>query len=167
MAGLLTVTACTIAHRAGHAAAQNTGDNARSVHRISVLLATPVPVAAALAAPDEKLDGDLKKLQGKWIAKGDNGDSTYTFEGRKLKLVAPNRTYEMTITLDPNAKPEKTIDLKIDSGPDDAKGNTSKGIYKFVGDDKFIFCFSPMGERPEKYEQMGYEQIVTELTREK
>jgi uncharacterized protein (TIGR03067 family) len=73
----------------------------------------------------------------------------------------------MTVTLDPDAKPEKTIDFKIDEGPEDAKGKTSKGIYKLVGDNKFIFCFSPMGDRPAKFEQEGYEKILTEATRVK
>ena len=73
----------------------------------------------------------------------------------------------MTLTLDATAKPEKTIDFKIDEAPDDAKGKTSKGIYKWDGNDKFIFCFRPEGDRPDKYEQVGYEQIVTELTRVK
>ena len=42
-----------------------------------------------------------------------------------------------------------------------------KGIYKFDGDDKFIFCFRPEGDRPDKYEQIGFEQIVSELKRVK
>jgi hypothetical protein len=29
------------------------------------------------------------------------------------------------------------------------------------------FCFRPEGDRPTKYEMVGYEQIVTELTRVK
>ena len=73
----------------------------------------------------------------------------------------------MTVTLDAKAKPEKSIDFKIDEGPDDAKGKTCKGIYKFGGDDKFTFCFRPEGDRPDKYEQVGYEQILTELKRVK
>ena len=100
-------------------------------------------------------------------AVGDGGKVTYTFKGNKLKIEAPSRTYEMTVTLDATAKPEKTIDFKIDEAPDDAKGKTCKGIYKFDGNDKFMFCFRPKGDRPTKYEQIGYEQIVTELTKVK
>jgi uncharacterized protein (TIGR03067 family) len=128
--------------------------------------------ASARGAEDSKEKakdgGDLKKLEGKWTAPSGQGDKvTYTFKKDKVKIEAPSRTYEMTITLDASAKPDKTIDFKIDEGPDDAKGKTSKGIYKFDGDDKFIFCFCPEGDRPTKYEQVGYEQIVTELTRVK
>ena len=92
---------------------------------------------------------------------------TYSFKGTKLKVEAPSRTYEMTITLDATAKPEKTIDFRIDEGPDDARAKTCKGIYKFDGNDKFIFCFRPEGDRPDKYEQIGYEQILSELKRAK
>jgi uncharacterized protein (TIGR03067 family) len=120
-------------------------------------------------AAEDKDGGDLKKLEGKWTTpSGQGGDPvTYTFKGNKLKVEAPSRTYEMTVTLDATAKPEKSIDFKIDEGPDDAKGKTCKGICKFDGSDKFIFCFRPQGDRPEKYEQEGYEQIVTELKRSK
>ena len=125
-------------------------------------------VGASVRGADDKESGDLKKLEGKWTAKsGDGGKVTYSFKGKKLKIEAPSREYEMTVMLDATAKPEKTIDFKIDEAPDDAKGKTSKGIYKFDSNDKFIFCFRPEGDRPDKYEQIGYEQIVTELTRVK
>jgi uncharacterized protein (TIGR03067 family) len=128
-----------------------------------------VASASVRGAEDKDKDGgDLKKLEGKWTApSGDGGKVTYIFKGKKLKIEASSRTYEMTITLDATAKPDKTVDFKIEEAPDDAKGKTSKGIYKFDGDDKMIFCFCPEGDRPTKYEQIGYEQILTELTRVK
>ena len=132
------------------------------------LAALIVPVAGLRAADDkDKVEGDLKKLQGKWSAPSGNGEKVkYTVEGKKLKVVAPSRTYEMTLTLDADAKPDKTIDFKIVEGPEDSEGKTSKGIYKFDGD-KFVFCFSPQGDRPTKFEMEGYEKIVTTLTPEK
>jgi uncharacterized protein (TIGR03067 family) len=132
----------------------------------SVLLAL---VAAGTArARADATDDDLKKIEGKWTTpSGGGGTVTYTFKGKTLKVEAPSRKYEMTITLDAAAKPEKSIDFKIDEGPDDAKGKTSKGIYKLDGNDKFIFCFRPEGDRPTKYEMVGFEQILTELTRAK
>jgi uncharacterized protein (TIGR03067 family) len=140
--------------------------------RAGIGLMVAVMMAAglsAVAAEDKEKDGgDLKKLGGKWAtASGGGGEVTYTFKGNKLKVKAPSREYEMTVTLDASAKPEKSIDFKIDEGPDDAKGKTCKGIYKFDGDDKFTFCFRPEGDRPDKYEQIGYEQIVSELKRVK
>ncbi len=65
----------------------------------------------------------------------------------------------MTVKIDPTAKPEKTIDFHIDDGPDDAKGKTSKGIYKLEDDNNtFVFCMRPEGDRPDKYEQVGFEK---------
>ncbi len=127
-----------------------------------LLPATPRPAGA-----EDKVEGDLKKIQGKWSAPaGDGGKVTYTVKGDKLKVVAPSRSYEITLKLDPEAKPDRTIDFQIDEAPDDSKGKTSKGIYKFDGD-KFVFCFAPQGDRPTKYETEGYEKIVVTLTPEK
>ncbi len=130
----------------------------------AVALLTPL---AGLRAADEKVAGDLKKIQGRWSTPAADGTKvTYAFDGAKLKVVAPSRSYEMVVTLDPEAKPDKTIDFKIVEGPGDSKGQTSKGIYKFDGDD-LVFCFSPQGNRPTKFEQEGYEKIVSKLTRMK
>jgi uncharacterized protein (TIGR03067 family) len=135
---------------------------------MGLAVAALLVAGASVRGADDKDAGDLKKLEGKWTApSGEGGKVSYSFKGKKLKIEAPSRTYEMTVTLDATAKPDKTIDFKIDEAPDDAKGKTSKGIYKFDGKDKFIFCFRPEGDRPDKYEQIGYEQIVVELTRVK
>jgi uncharacterized protein (TIGR03067 family) len=134
---------------------------------MGMALAALIVSSASLRGADDKLDGDLKAIQGKWSAKLENGNKvTYTVEGKKLKVVAPSRTYEMSITLDPEAKPEKTLDLLIIGSPDDAKGKTSKAIYKLDGE-KFIFCFSPEGDRPTKFEMEGYEKILVTLTKDK
>ncbi len=138
--------------------------------RLAVAFTAILLSAVYLQAADDKevIEGDLKTLQGKWTTpSGNGGKVTYTFKGRKLTVEAPSRTYEMTVTLDPAAKPEKTIDFAIDEAPADAKGKTSKGIYKFDGNDKLIWSFRPEGERPSKYEQVGFEQILSELKREK
>jgi uncharacterized protein (TIGR03067 family) len=135
---------------------------------ISLAVALTLGTVAIVRAGADASGDDLKKLEGKWTAPaGDGGKTTYAFKGKSLKIDAPSRSYEMTITLDATAKPEKTIDFKIDEGPDDAKGKTSKGIYKFDGNDKFIFCFRGEGDRPTKYEMVGFEQILIELTRAK
>ena len=128
-------------------------------------LAALLAIGAGLRAADDKAAGDLKKLEGTWTTPaGDGGKVTYSFKGEKLKVVAPSRTYEITVTIDPEAKPDKTIDFKIDEAPDDAKGKTSKGIYKFDGDDKLIWCFRPEGDdHPTEYEMVGFEQILGEL----
>jgi len=135
---------------------------------IGLALATLLASSAGVRGDDPALEGDWKKLQGVWtIATENGGEVVYTFKGKTLDLKGPTRTYKMTITLDPAAKPDKTIDFKIDEGPEDAKGQTSKGIYRFDGDNKFTFCFSPQGERPTKYETVGVEQFAFELKRKK
>jgi uncharacterized protein (TIGR03067 family) len=144
-----------------------------TTRRAVILLAVATVLGTGFAsrgddAKKAKDGGDLKKLEGKWTAESAaGGKTTYTVKGDRLKIEAPTRSYEMTLTLDEKAKPEKAIDFKIVEAPEDARGKTCKGIYKFDGDDKFIFCFRPEGDRPDKYEQIGYEQIVTELKRAK
>jgi uncharacterized protein (TIGR03067 family) len=135
---------------------------------MTLVLAGLFGVGVLVRADDDATKSDLKKLEGEWTTKAGNGDEvTYKFKGDKLELDAPSRSYTMTVKLDAAARPDKTIDFHIDEGPEDAKGKTSKGIYKFEGDDTFVFCFRPEGERPDKYEQVGYEQIVTTLKRKK
>jgi uncharacterized protein (TIGR03067 family) len=134
---------------------------------MGLALAALVVPAAGLRGAEDKVDGDLKAIQGKWSSKTENGNKvTFTIEGKTLKVVAPSRTYEIVMTLDPEAKPFKTLDLEIKDAPEDAKGKTSKAIYKIEGE-KFIFCMSPEGERPTKFETEGYEKIVMTLTRDK
>lgn len=123
---------------------------------------------SAVRADEEAVKKDLKKLEGEWTIKSEGGSEiSYKFKGDKLEVTAPSRSYKMTVKIDPEAKPERTLDFHIDEGPDDAKGKTSKAIYKFEGDDTFIFCMRPEGERPDKYEQIGFEQIVSTLKRKK
>jgi uncharacterized protein (TIGR03067 family) len=118
---------------------------------------------------DEALDKELKTLEGEWTVKSEGGgEISYTFKGDKLEVKAPSRSYKMTVKIDPAAKPEKTIDFVIDEAPDDAKGKTSKGIYKLEDENNtLVFCMRPEGERPAKYEQVGFEQILSKLKRKK
>lgn len=138
---------------------------------LASLVASRLGFVSARAADDgkdeKKVDPELKKFEGKWTMPAASGEGTvsYVFKGNKLKIEAPSRSYEMTVTIDSSAKPDKTIDFHIDEGPEDAKGKTSKGIYKFDGDSKLTLCYAPTGDRPTKYEQVGYEQILSTLTR--
>ncbi|WP_165244379.1 heme-binding protein [Paludisphaera soli] len=134
--------------------------------RIVVLALALASAPTATLAADDETDRDLKALQGTWTRTSPEGvETTYSFEGKTLKIEAPSRSYTMEIALDPAAKPEKTLDFKIVEGPEDAKGKTSPGIYKFEGDDTLVFCFRPQGDRPAKFEQVGFEQFLTVLKR--
>ncbi len=131
-------------------------------------LVAMLTIGAGLRAADDKGAGDLKKLEGTWTTPGDGGKVTYAFKGDKLNVAGPSRIYAITVAIDAEAKPDKTIDFKIDLARDDAKGKTSKGIYKFDGEDKLIWCFRREGDdRPTKYEMVGFEQILVELKRDK
>ena len=121
-------------------------------------------------AKDSKLSADLKAMQGSWTATAPSGsDVLFTFKDDKLTVKSPSRSYQITVTLDEKAKPEKTIDLHVDEAPDDAKDKTSKGIYKLDADDrdKLQICFSPEGTRPSKYETVEPDQYLVELKRKK
>src|SRR4051794_24830697 len=85
-------------------------------------------LVAGVARGEDTAEGDLKRLEGTWtVPSNGGGDVAYTFKGKTLKVEAPTRSYQMTVTLDARARPDKTIDFKIDEGPEDAKGKTSRG----------------------------------------
>ena len=113
---------------------------------------------------DNAIKGDLGKIQGEWtMPSGFGGEVVYSFKDRELNIESPNRSYTVIVTLHPDAKPEKAIDFEIVEGPDDAKGKKSPGIYKFAKDGTLILCFRDQGDRPARFEQIGFEQIVSEL----
>lgn len=135
---------------------------------LALLALLLLAAGTGLRGADEKIEGDLKKLQGEWVAPSPGGGEVlYTIKGNVMAVKAPSRSYKITVTLDEKAKPNKTIDMKITEAPDDAKGKPSKGIYKFDGDDKWTMCFRPDDKRPDKYENVGFEQFVTEFKRKK
>jgi uncharacterized protein (TIGR03067 family) len=135
---------------------------------IKWMLAAFLAAGSVSRGDDVPIEGDLKTIQGEWtVPSGAGGDVSYTFKGKTLSIETPNRSYKMTIKLDPKAKPEKSIDFHIDEGPDDAKGKDSKGIYQLEGEDSLTLCFSGEGDRPTKFEQIGFEQILTKLKRKK
>jgi uncharacterized protein (TIGR03067 family) len=122
--------------------------------------------AARALADDAAASADaLKALKGTWVS--DEGiDSTWTFEGETLKASVNGLDYVCKVKIDPKAKPA-TLDLTIDEGPEDAKGKTSKCIYKMEGE-KLILCVSHPGkDRPKEFEQAEGESYVFALKKEK
>jgi uncharacterized protein (TIGR03067 family) len=135
--------------------------------RVGWALGLLLLAGAELRAQEVKIEGDLKTMQGEWAgASQGGGEVLYTIKANKLQVKAPTREYTMTMTLDPKAKPEKALGLKIDQGPDDAKGMAVQAIYKLEGEDKLVICFRLQG-RPEKFEEQGFEQFVLDLKRKK
>lgn len=136
-------------------------------------LATCFVIMAALSASSVALradepKGDLKKLQGEWISKDDQGESTWSFKDDKLTLKAPGRDYEIKIKVDDQAKPEKAIDFDVLETSPNAKGYKAAGIYKFDGDDKVTICFaSADAGRPKDYTADFMNTFAFQLTRKK
>jgi uncharacterized protein (TIGR03067 family) len=122
-------------------------------------------LAPALRADEPKIEGDLKKLQGTWTSKDDQGESTWLFQGNKLSLKTPNRAYQISITLDPQAKPIPTIDFKTDPNSPNAPDYMAQGIYKFDGDKKLFICFGDaQAGRPKEFKMEFGTSFLFELT---
>lgn len=131
---------------------------------LGAALVLGVGTVRALAA-DEAATDALKSLKGTWVS--DEGiDSSWTFEGESLKATVNGLDYTCKVKVDAKAKPA-TIDLAIDDGPEDAKGKTSKCIYKLEGE-KLTLCVSlPGKDRPKEFEQNEGESYVFELKKDK
>ncbi len=122
---------------------------------------------AASARGDDKAQAELlKPLQGTWASSGEGIDATWTFDGEKVKANVAGMEYTCKGKVDKDAKPA-TIDLVIEDGPEEAKGKTSKGIYKLDGE-KLTICVSVPGkDRPKDFAQVDDEAYLFELTKEK
>ena len=75
----------------------------------------------------KELTGDAKTVQGRWVSKDESGESTWVFEGDKLKLDTPTRKYRMVCKLDTETKPHKSIDLDVQPDSPNAAGTLGKG----------------------------------------
>lgn len=107
-------------------------------------------------------------MKGTWVAAEDEGiDSKWTFDGEMLKASVNGIDYKCKIKLDPKAKPHATADFVIDDGPEEAKGQTAKCLYKIDGD-KLTLCVSMPGkDRPKEFEQAEGEVFLFKLKKEK
>jgi uncharacterized protein (TIGR03067 family) len=131
-------------------------------------LAGAVSVSASGRADDEKVTGDLKKMQGAWVkTEGEGPDARWVFEGDTLKAKVGDNDYVCKVTLDPKASPHPTADLLVKEGPGDIVGKTSKAIYKFDGD-KLVFCVTHAGvdNRPTDFKPAENESFLFEFKKE-
>ena len=134
-----------------------------------LLIALSAAPGVFLRADDAaKVTGDLKKMQGTWIAAEDNGpDVRWVVEGDNLKASINGQDFTCKLTLDEKATPA-TADIAISEGPGDTPGKTSKAIYKFDGE-KFAICVALPGAdtRPAKFETVEGESFVFAMKKEK
>ena len=124
--------------------------------------------AASGTADEPKVEGDLKSLQGEWVSKDSQGESFWTFKGNHLSIKAPDRAYEVTITLDPKQSPEKHIDFEVTADSPNAKGTKAAGIYKIEGEDAVKIAFAGAdAERPTEYTTAPTKSFAFDLKKKK
>jgi uncharacterized protein (TIGR03067 family) len=135
---------------------------------LAVCAAAALGGRAAFAYADDKPQSELlKPFQGTWNSSGEGIEAKYTFEGETLKATVNGNDYTCKVKVDTEAKPFATMDLKIEDGPEDAKGKTSKCIYKLDGE-KLTLCVSAPGkDRPKDFGQIEDEAYLFELKKEK
>ena len=147
----------------------------RTTAGLSTLLAVAALAALGLlggvtaqALADDKAQSDkLKPFQGSWATDGDGIDAKWTFEGEKLKATVNGTDYTCKVKIDTEAKPNATLDLEIEDGPEEAKGKTSKCIYKLDGE-KLTLCVSlPGKDRPKDFAQVEDEAYLFTLKKQK
>jgi uncharacterized protein (TIGR03067 family) len=128
------------------------------------LLAGVTPRALGDEKPQSEL---LKPFQGTWATDGDGIDAKWTFDGEKLKATVNGTDYSCKVKIDTEAKPNPTMDLTIEEGPEETKGKVSKVIYKLDGE-KLTLCVSVPGkDRPKEFAQVEDESYLFALKKQK
>ncbi|MFO0910775.1 MAG: TIGR03067 domain-containing protein [Isosphaeraceae bacterium] len=132
---------------------------------VFALFATVISVAAVRA--DDKVSGDLKKMQGTWVSDNDGHDSKWAFDGENLKTTVGGQEYTSTVKVDEKAEPHRAIDVTIKDGPAEAVGKVAKAIYKFDGE-RLILCVAlpSVDTRPTDFKSVEGENFVFELKKE-
>jgi uncharacterized protein (TIGR03067 family) len=124
--------------------------------------------ATSQALGDDKPQSELlKPFQGTWATDGEGIDAKWTFDGEKIKATVNGTDYSCKVKVDTEAKPNPTMDLSIEDGPEEAKGKTSKVIYKLDGE-KLTLCVSVPGkDRPKEFAQVEDESYLFVLKKQK
>ncbi|MFO0950724.1 MAG: TIGR03067 domain-containing protein [Isosphaeraceae bacterium] len=132
-----------------------------------IALALSLAVLPAALRADDKVEGDLKKMQGSWVKASDEGpEITWKVEGTTLKASVNGMDYTCSVKLDEKATPNATADLEIKEGPGDTTGKIAKAIYKFDGE-KLVICIShPGNDRPGEFKYVEDQTVLLLLKKE-
>jgi uncharacterized protein (TIGR03067 family) len=133
---------------------------------VAISAALGVVSSTARAADDPKT---MPKLDGDWETDGEGIESKWSFDGKNLKATVNGQDYKCKVEIDEAAKPNSTIDLTIDEGPEESKGKVSKCIYKFADEGKKLtLCVSlPGKDRPKDFAQVEDESYLFVLKKAK
>ena len=140
----------------------------RAFAGLATLLSLVALVVTSQALGDDKDKSEsLKPFLGTWATDGEGIDAKWTFEGEKVKATVNGTDYTCKVKVDKEAKPNPTIDLDIEDGPEEAKGKVSKGIFKLDGE-KLTLCVSlPGKDRPKDFAQVEDESYLFTLKKQK
>jgi uncharacterized protein (TIGR03067 family) len=123
---------------------------------------------AESTAEEPKIEGDLKRMQGEWVSKDEQGESVWKFKGEHVSLKTPTRAYEMLIKVNSKGEPEKHIDFDVQEDSPNAKGYKAEGIYKFTDDDTLKICFADGDSgRPKEFKTDFGKQFSFDLKKKK
>ena len=132
------------------------------MRRIFAALTVMALAIPCVLAQDKPLDGDLKKLQGKWSTKAgpDSANVTLILETGKISFVIPaptgeEKTIAGTFTIDEKAEPKVITwsGMKVDDRP----LPDVEGIYTFDGEDTLKIAGGSGKERPKAFVEKGKE----------
>jgi uncharacterized protein (TIGR03067 family) len=127
----------------------------------ALIIVMTTGVAAPVLGQDKALEGDLKKLQGKWSTKGPDGSPiVLMFEKDKvsIKLIAPSGD-EMTLagdfTIDENVKPRAMTWTNVKVRTKDMPNMTA--IYELSDDETLKIAGVGGSTRPKEFIEKGKE----------
>ena len=106
-------------------------------------------------------------VSGTWVSEGEGIDAKYTFRRRKAQSDGQRQRLHLQGQDRHRGQTVRHVDFMIEDGPDDAKGKTSKCIYKLDGE-KFTLCVSVPGkDRPKDFAQVEDESYLFELKKKR